>query len=102
MDVPLKDMVKGVQCPACENFGMRHIHGSWFCGQCGALSKDAHISAIQDYFHLYGDSITNKDLRDFLNLDSAPVARRILHSLDLIQRGTNKGRSYLPSNNFFS
>jgi hypothetical protein len=101
MELPLKDMSKGVQCPACKAFGMQHIHGSWLCRECGNLSKDAHLSAIRDYFHLYGDSIKNKDLRDFLMVDSAPQAKRILQSLDLIQTGTNKGRVYRPSNNFF-
>lgn len=102
LDLPLQNMIKGVQCPICKTFGMQHIHGSWICKECGSISKDAHLDAIKYYFHLYGDSITNKDLRYFLMVDSASQAKRILQSLDLIQMGDNKGRVYRPSQSFFS
>jgi hypothetical protein len=101
MDIP-RDHMTGVQCPHCNIFRMERIHGTWFCKNCGHASKDAHIHAVKDYFHLNGHSLTNKQLRDFLHVDSENTITRILHSLNLAFTGTTKNRIYSPPKDFFS
>ncbi|WP_285768317.1 nuclease-related domain-containing protein [Peribacillus sp. SI8-4] len=90
----VEDLIKGVICANCNDHQLFRRHGRWLCNQCGHSSKDAHIQALQDYFHLLGPTITNRQLRDFLNIPSSSTATRILQSLDLTSRGVNKGRVY--------
>ena len=50
----------------------------WLCVMCNYTSMSAHFSALNDYILLIGDSITNRKARDFLQLESPYVAKRIL------------------------
>ncbi|WP_258535563.1 NERD domain-containing protein [Bacillus sp. 03113] len=89
-----KELLKGVYCPNCSFLLMKKIHGSWICPSCQQKSKDAHIAALKDYVLLNGPAITNQEARDFLQLDSSPVATRLFHSMNLTYEGNNKGRVY--------
>ncbi|UYZ21517.1 NERD domain-containing protein [Mesobacillus jeotgali] len=101
MNLPIEKMVKGVQCASCETFGMDYHQGKWTCKSCGQKSLDAHIQALRDYFLIYGPSITNKQFRDYLKLNSSSTSKRLLSSMDLVFSGTNKGRIYSPGKSFF-
>ncbi|WP_350300525.1 nuclease-related domain-containing protein [Peribacillus frigoritolerans] len=89
-----EDLIKGVICENCKGFPLIRRHGTWLCNQCQLSSKTAHIQALRDYFYLIGTTITNRQLRDFLNISSASSATRILQSLKLTSKGANKGRVY--------
>jgi hypothetical protein len=99
-NLPLEEMVTGVQCTACSRFGMRRMHGSWVCNSCGSLSKDAHLALIRDYFHIHGSSITNQQFRRFAKIDSPLLAKRLLAASHLIKAGSRKTTSYSPGTNF--
>jgi hypothetical protein len=101
MNLPFDKMVRGVQCPACETFGMDYHQGKWTCRVCGHKSADAHIQALRDYFLLYGPSITSKQFREFMKVGSPSTAKRLLACMDLTFLGTNKGRTYFPGKRFF-
>ncbi|AZB44398.1 NERD domain-containing protein [Bacillus sp. FJAT-42376] len=87
------ELLKGVMCPACQEI-IEKCHGSWFCGKCHAYFKHAYIDAVNDYYLLIGDRITNKAMRDFLSINSISAATRLLQSLNLKSAGQNKGRVY--------
>jgi hypothetical protein len=101
MNLPLEDMIQGVECPQCNEFHMDRIHGTWVCKHCGHVSKEAHIPAIKDFFLLYGFKISNKQLRRFLLINSVYTGNRILQALDLLTTGSTKDRIYSPPKNFF-
>ncbi|GAE44902.1 nuclease-related domain-containing protein [Mesobacillus boroniphilus] len=101
MNLPFDKMVKGVQCPACEAFGMDYHQGKWTCKSCGHKSKDSHIQALRDYFLIFGPPITSKQFREFTKIESHSKAKRILSSMDLSYSGTTKGRTYSPGKGFF-
>ncbi|WP_057912055.1 NERD domain-containing protein [Peribacillus muralis] len=88
------DLIKGMVCDNCNSHQLFRRQGTWICNQCGLASKDAHIQALRDYFYLIGPTITNRQLRDFLNIPSASTATRVLQSLNLTSSGVNKGRVY--------
>ncbi|WP_428910938.1 nuclease-related domain-containing protein [Niallia sp. Krafla_26] len=88
------EMIRGVQCPECEQFPMKRIHGVWFCTYCMNQSKKAHIQAVQDYFLLFNSPLTNKTCREFLLLSSRRTTVQILNSMNLIKNGTTKTISY--------
>ncbi|MGM0853961.1 MAG: nuclease-related domain-containing protein [Bacillota bacterium] len=88
-----KDIIKGVQCEKCLHI-MNRKTGIWLCPNCHHLSKTAHLQAIQDYFLLIKPTITNQELRNFLNLSSPRSATLILQSLNLKTTGSTKGTVY--------
>lgn len=101
MNIPFKDLLTGVQCPKCSKFRMNRTHGTWFCSFCGHTSKDAHIPALKDYFLLFGRTITNNQMRDFLAVDSKDYISRLLKSLNLVTAGAKKNKLYTPPNDYF-
>jgi hypothetical protein len=89
-----KDLLPGVQCPKCNSLSMKYHYGVWTCPHCKEKSKTAHIKALEDYFLLIKSSITNSQLRYFLQIDSIKSANNILKSLNLPYSGKLKGRVY--------
>lgn len=102
LNIPFKDLNLGIQCPKCSSFGMERTYGTWFCQSCSYTSKNAHIHAIKEYFLLYGNTLTNKQLRLFLQINSDDLATHLLKSLNLISTGTTRNRLYHPPKDFFN
>lgn len=88
------EITPGVECPFCHTFPMIRIHGAWCCPVCKEESKDAHIQAIQDYFLLLGETMTNKQCREFLMISSRRTAEQLLNSMNLTREGETKGIVY--------
>jgi ribosomal protein L37AE/L43A len=96
-----KEILPGVHCPKCNLLAMRYESGIWICPHCDYKSKTAYIASINDYFLLIKPTITNAELRWFLNISSPDVANYLLKSLHLPSSGKNKGRVYhKPKKNF--
>lgn len=72
------DLHKGIHCENCGQFGMQKQKKGWYCNECQHISPHAHVQALRDYYMLIGDTITNRDCRYFLHIDSPDVAKRIL------------------------
>ncbi|HEY2422156.1 MAG TPA: nuclease-related domain-containing protein [Neobacillus sp.] len=89
-----KDSLTGVQCPECNYLPMYYKGGLWVCPKCRKKSKTAHLKALEDYFLLISPSITNKELRQFLHIDSINIAQKILFSMNLPFTGRFKDRVY--------
>lgn len=89
-----KDLIKGVICPSCSSVPMLRKYNHWYCPICNLKCDQAHIQAIEDYFHLISPKITNKKCREFLILSSRHTATRLLESMDLPYAGHTKGRIY--------
>ncbi|WP_017754784.1 nuclease-related domain-containing protein [Calidifontibacillus oryziterrae] len=92
----IDDILPGVICSHCNYRPMIRAWGKWSCPKCSYISNDAHIEALNDYILLFQSTITNHQLRWFLQLPSIRVANYILTSsnLNLTFTGTNKGRYY--------
>ncbi|MEH7383758.1 nuclease-related domain-containing protein [Bacillus sp. JJ1533] len=91
------ELLKGVICSKCDTLPMKRSLGKWCCTNCGHTSKNAHISAMIDYFLLVDNTLTNKKLREFLLLPSRTVATKILQSVGLENTGEKKGTKYFIS-----
>lgn len=88
------DILTGVRCPNCRRLPMNRVQGAWICPACGCKDKNAHISALNDYFLIMEPSITNQKFRGFVHLGSDTTAKRMLGALNLPHTGENKGRIY--------
>jgi hypothetical protein len=93
-DLNENDILKGVICPACTFLPMVRIYGTWLCQKCHHKEKYAHISALNDYFLLFGSEMTNQKIRDFLCISSLALATRLLKSLNVSSDGSTKDRVY--------
>ncbi|WP_176330332.1 nuclease-related domain-containing protein [Oceanobacillus rekensis] len=89
------DLNFGVRCPECRSLPMIRLKQKWHCTPCGIFSRSAHRSALEDYRLLIGNTITNKQAREFLLVESPDVIRRILLKEKLIQRGNTKSSIYM-------
>lgn len=88
------EILTGVHCPACFLLPIARKRGSWFCLHCTISYKDAHIPSLNDYALLLGATITNRELRNFLQLPSVSIATKLLDSLQLRHSGRFKNRTY--------
>ncbi|MCA1057078.1 NERD domain-containing protein [Rossellomorea aquimaris] len=88
------EIMTGVQCEKCFAAPLPRVSNYWICSKCGIRSKNAHLPAVEDYFLLLDDVITNQKLREYLHLPSRNVARNILSSLNLNSAGTGRGFYY--------
>ncbi|USK33747.1 NERD domain-containing protein [Bacillus sp. F19] len=89
-----KDLLRGIQCPNCNNLEMLRVNGSWTCSSCKISSKDAHLAALDDYCLLISATITNQELRNFLKITSVSSAAYLLKQLKLETTGSYRHRKY--------
>ncbi|MFD1040542.1 nuclease-related domain-containing protein [Virgibacillus byunsanensis] len=94
-EVSKDDIKPGVICPSCNAMPMSRIYGKWKCEQCGTESKDAHIAALKDYCILIGNTINNREAREFLMLDSIYITKKLLQKEQFTQIGSTSGRKYI-------
>lgn len=93
-ELKASDLVVGVHCKECSWIPMTRYHGTWKCPQCKCEDKEGHTLTLTDYALLIGPTITNRELRKFLSIESDNVAKRLLNSLNLPTTGKTKGKSY--------
>ncbi|HWL23859.1 MAG TPA: nuclease-related domain-containing protein [Ureibacillus sp.] len=93
--IDLSKINKGVLCISCNyKTVMRFKHGSFICPVCKTKSQNALIQTILDYKYLQSDWITNRELREFLQIDSIYSVARLCNKLNFAYEGTYKNRKY--------
>ncbi|AJD92366.1 hypothetical protein JMA_30490 [Jeotgalibacillus malaysiensis] len=89
------DFNMGVECPACQTFGMKMKYKSkWECQSCRAISDQAHHSALEELFILKGEGLTNKDIRQFFLIEHNQQVRRMVNGMSVSVTGKTKGTKY--------
>ncbi|WP_413302798.1 nuclease-related domain-containing protein [Bacillus sp. 1P10SD] len=94
------NIITGVRCPICLFTPMDYKGRHWECPSCKILSKDAHLKDIKEYFLIFGPTITNLELREFLHLPSTRAATYLFSFLHFPYIGTTKGRIYHQPKDF--
>ncbi|SFD37250.1 Nuclease-related domain-containing protein [Lentibacillus persicus] len=89
-----RHLIKGIPCERCQHYPMKRLYKKWQCPNCYSTSFKAHQRVILDYFLLHGPTITNKECREILQIDSPRTAHTLLNSMHLQHDGRNKGRKY--------
>ncbi|MET3696798.1 nuclease-like protein [Bacillus oleivorans] len=92
--IPSSDIIRGVRCTSCLGFSMNRVYGTWLCPKCEAKDKMAHTQAILDSLFLISPTITNKECRDFLKINSPTVVKNLLQSMNLPASGSGKYTVY--------
>ena len=66
-----------------------------FCPKCKFTSTNSFLNAIQDYSLLISNEAKNKELRDFLQIDSPHIMKRLMQKSGFDYFGTTNGRKYI-------
>lgn len=93
-DIKENELMRGVICPDCDAIPMLYRNGRWVCKFCGCISKTAHLQPLEDYRLLIGNTIKNRQARDFLGLDSIHVTKKMLMSEGFQYFGETSARTY--------
>lgn len=97
-----KHIQDGVICKNCSYLPMSRINANWYCPKCGFKDKNAHLHALQDYYYLYGETITNQQAKKILQIDSTSLAIRLLKSATTKSTLTGKKKTYFLSTKVLS
>lgn len=99
--VDKKDIIAGVKCGCCNQFLMKKHMQHWYCPNCQHKEKHVLLPNLKDYYFLFGEKITNSQLRAFLQIDSIYTASRLLAKLKLKVTGSGKKTVHHLSLNLF-
>jgi len=92
--IEVSELITGVCCEDCNRYSMIRAHGRWCCLSCGASSKTAHLKALEEYFLLIGEEITNHQARVFLRVSHRNVVTHMFKEMKLYMKGKNKNARY--------
>ncbi len=88
------EIIKGLHCPKCFHLPLEKKTRGWRCSDCYAVYQDVPIENLIDYLFLMGNWITNRQFRDFLQINSDSIATKVLKSLNAKTTGTYRNRKY--------
>ncbi len=89
------DLRTGIFCSSCKSHRMKRKYQSgWICELCQSVDPFALESIIQEYFSLVHTQLSNRQLRQFCNLESPYVASRLLATFDFETAGALQNRTY--------
>lgn len=78
----------------CERYGMVKNNRGWQCLSCEHIDKHSHQQSLREWFMLASNSISNRECRRFLRIDSSQLASRILNSMNLTREHKSKNTIY--------
>lgn len=95
VEVPFKEIVKGVLCSQCgSGQRLKYHYKKWICPRCGLVDRDALIRSLEEYRLLVGQQVTNRSFREFFGIDSPDLAYKLMQQLPLKAEGVKKHRKY--------
>ncbi|WP_194841420.1 nuclease-related domain-containing protein [Sporosarcina obsidiansis] len=77
-DINSQELTSGVTCHTCNRLTMQWQAKRWRCQACGYLDPAAHYTTLQEWYWIKGDLLTNQQFRQFSNIRSRHVAKRLL------------------------
>ncbi|CEG26978.1 nuclease-related domain-containing protein [Bacillus sp. B-jedd] len=89
-----EEIIPGILCPKCNTFSMKIYYGKSRCPFCQSYSDHPLIQAVNDCFLLRSHTLTNQEIRSFLKSATSSQTYLILQKMNLLIKGTNKGRTY--------
>jgi len=73
-----EDIKSGIYCDHCKQFSMSFYYNRCICYSCNKNDNLALLQALQDYYHLFGPFMSTNECKNWLNLDSDKIARKVL------------------------
>lgn len=93
------DVIPGVFCPICPRTEVMYWDKlRWNCPSCGNISATEHEKALEEWFLIVSENITNRAFCEFTGVPDRHTAKRLLARSQLIRRGKRAGSVYAPLN----
>ncbi|MBU8661543.1 NERD domain-containing protein [Virgibacillus pantothenticus] len=89
-----QELIRGVLCLKCYAAKMYFHYGTWRCNSCYDQSKIAHRYAFSYYALLIEPYINNRQAREFLEISSPYMMKRLFKKENLQSIGSTSGRKY--------
>lgn len=89
-----KDLLKGVHCPQCFYLPLERKTAKWVCPICLFSSKEAFLSSLLDYSLLVKQTISNKEMGEFLLIESSSIVHKLLKSANFSPSGLSRATKY--------
>lgn len=97
--IAFAELKPGIFCATCKNHRMIRKHRcGWMCELCQTVDLHAFETTVQEYFSLVHTQLSNKQLRQFCNIESPFVASRLLSTFDFEITGALRNRTYQLKN----
>lgn len=88
-------LMNGLYCSTCPVASiMTWKLRRWECSVCGVRDSDSHLKAIDEWFMLMPNKLTNQAFCDFTGIPNRHTAKRLLARTKLRQQGTGRGSRY--------
>lgn len=88
--IDISDVQPGVICKKCYRLETTYLKGKWICQHCHYIDRFAYRRSLEEFFILFGPSISNKEARWFLRVPSRVTITKILQRSNLIYNRQNK------------
>lgn len=86
---------KGVWCKNCGYKSLMIFEkGRFKCSVCNFECKNAIYEVLTDYRYLHSEWISNRELREYLHIESRFAANRLIAKLNCEFEGTYRNRKY--------
>lgn len=82
----------GIYCKQCETPTIVKHTRSWRCTECGIVDNDSPIRAIHEYISLFGEPVSNHEIRKFIGINDRHTVKRML-TLDGFEKTGQKRHS---------
>src|SRR5690606_2918221 len=73
---------------------MQFNRRKWICVKCSRVDRYAHFETLLQYRTLISPSITNKQFREFMGIESITTASKLLKIANMPYTGSYKDRVY--------
>lgn len=93
-NIQRESVTNGVICPNCGTLSMKRFAFYWFCHSCNHKSTNAHENAIYDYLKIINNTITNRECREFLKVNSVDQISKMLRKMPLNKIGNYRNTKY--------
>lgn len=97
--IAFAELRTGIYCATCKSYRMiRKTRCGWICELCQAVDPLAFEMTVQEYFSLVHTQLSNKQLRQFCNIESPFIVSRLLATFDFETAGALRNRTYQLKN----
>lgn len=88
------ELTRGIICCRCSFCPVQRVYGTWHCPSCSFSNENLHQSALNDYYLLINDRAMNRQIRQFLQVNSRTVVHRLLKEMEYPLAGFKKSAFY--------
>lgn len=88
------ELMKGLYCSNCHNVLFKKNRRFYACKTCSTIPDNPIREAMIDWFTLFGNHVTNKDIRTLTGIDDSHKVKYLMKKTNFPSSGLNKGTVY--------